>query len=192
MKLRVLIAGILGGIVLFNWGFVAHMVLPIGMMGIITAPNEPVLRNHLREHLPEPGVYMIPGMPAKPTPEQTKKHDEDYKTGPNGLLFVDPSGGDPSLPPHLIKEVVANILSALLAAALLACVNVKYFARVVFVTALGGFAWLVAWVPYWNWYSFSLEFTIARAVELIVGWLLAGLVIGAIVKHAPKVEKTEV
>lgn len=128
MKLRVLIAGILGGIVLFNWGFVAHMVLPIGMMGIITAPNEPVLRNHLREHLPEPGVYMIPGMPAKPTPEQTKKHDEDYKTGPNGLLFVDPSGGDPSLPPHLIKEVVANILSALLAAALLACVNVKYFA----------------------------------------------------------------
>ena len=30
MKVRVLLAGVLGGFVLFNWGFVAHMVLPWG------------------------------------------------------------------------------------------------------------------------------------------------------------------
>jgi hypothetical protein len=36
-------------------------------------------------------------------------------------------------------------------------------------------------VPYWNWYGFPLDFTGAQALEKIIGWFLAGLVLAAIV-----------
>ena len=32
--MRIYIAGLIGGIVLFVWGAVSHMVLPVGEMGI--------------------------------------------------------------------------------------------------------------------------------------------------------------
>ena len=52
---------------------------------------------------------------------------------------------------------------------------------------------MVISVPYWNWYEFPLEFTLAEAIDSVVGWLLAGFVIAAIVRpwrvkpveHAP-------
>ena len=31
--MRILMAGLLGGLVLFFWGFVANMLLPLGMLG---------------------------------------------------------------------------------------------------------------------------------------------------------------
>ena len=40
MAKRVLIAGVLGGIAMFLWSSIAHMVLPLGMTGIQEIPNE--------------------------------------------------------------------------------------------------------------------------------------------------------
>lgn len=34
MTMRILIAGIIGGLVMLMWGAVSHMMLPIGEMGI--------------------------------------------------------------------------------------------------------------------------------------------------------------
>ena len=38
--MRILIAGILGGIVMFIWTSIAHMALPLGEAGINEIPNE--------------------------------------------------------------------------------------------------------------------------------------------------------
>jgi hypothetical protein len=32
-------------------------------------------------------------------------------------------------------------------------------------------------VPYWNWYGYPTDFTLAQIVENTVGWFLAGLVL---------------
>ena len=37
---KILIGGIVGGIILFFWGFVSHMLLPIGEMGLQFIPQE--------------------------------------------------------------------------------------------------------------------------------------------------------
>jgi hypothetical protein len=29
-------------------------------------------------------------------------------------------------------------------------------------------------LPYWNWYRFPLDFTLAALAEQLIGWLLAG------------------
>jgi hypothetical protein len=191
MKLRILIAGVLGGIVLFNWGFVSHMVLPLGMMGMRSIPDEGAVSVALKRDIPEPGMYMVPGMDLSknPTAEQLKQREDKAKAGPSGLLIVNPLGVDPDLTPHLIKEVLTNIVSALFAAMLLAQLRTNYAGRVLFIASLGLFAWIVVCVPNWNWYSYPLEFTVARAIDYVVGWLLVGIVIGAIVKHPKVVEK---
>ncbi|MND05952.1 hypothetical protein D3C83_270450 [compost metagenome] len=41
-------------------------------------------------------------------------------------------------------------------------------------------------MPYWSWYGFSTSFTLALAIELGVGSLLAALVMAAIVKPCEK------
>ena len=61
--MRLITAALLGGIVLFFWGFVSHMVLPIGEMGHGQAVNEDVVMAALKDGLPaEEGVYHVPGL----------------------------------------------------------------------------------------------------------------------------------
>jgi hypothetical protein len=38
--MRILLAGIIGGIVMFVWTSIAHMALPLGEAGINKIPNE--------------------------------------------------------------------------------------------------------------------------------------------------------
>jgi hypothetical protein len=54
--------------------------------------------------------------------------------------------------------------------------------RVGCVTLMGVLASLMTSVPFWNWYGFPTEFTLAQIIEHSVGWLLAGIVLAAIVR----------
>jgi hypothetical protein len=54
--MRLIIAALLGAIVLFAWGVVSHMVLPIGEMGHRMATSEDVVLAALKEGLPAGGV----------------------------------------------------------------------------------------------------------------------------------------
>jgi hypothetical protein len=85
-------------------------------------------------------------------------------------------------PRRLLIQFGSGVAAALLAAILLAQTRNGFAGSVLFVTGLGLFAWLVISVPYWNWYEFPLEVTFAKAVESVVGWLLAGFVLAAIVR----------
>ncbi len=48
MAKKVLVGGVVGGIVLFVWGAVSHMVLPLGGVGIKEMPNEQLRSNAKR------------------------------------------------------------------------------------------------------------------------------------------------
>ena len=52
-----------------------------------------------------------------------------------------------------------------------------------FVTLLGCLAWVVVYLPYWNWYGFPIDFTLAALAEYAIGFFLAGLVLAAMVKQ---------
>jgi hypothetical protein len=189
MTKRVILAGILGGILLFNWGFVAHMVLPIGEMGVHMLPDEAAVVGTIRSTVKGPGFYVFPGMDmsGKASESEQQAWAERAKQGPVGVLIVRPQGSEFVMGPLLLTELGTNIVSSLLAALLLSQVRVgaSYWTRVGLVTLLGLFAFVTVVVPYWNWYSFPADFVASEAIEHVVGWFVAGLAMAAIVR-APK------
>jgi hypothetical protein len=183
---RVMLGGLLAGVVVFFWGAVSHMALPLGTMGIHQIPNEDGMLAAFRGSITAPGVYFFPGLDhSKPASKsETEAVYAKIKQGPTGILVIHPEGGEAMSPRQLGTELATNVGCALLAAWLLTHVVSGYARRVLFVTLLGVFGFVTVSVPYWNWYGFSTDFTAAEAIDQIVGWFLAGLILAAIVRPA--------
>src|SRR6187431_802809 len=94
--MRVLIAGLLGGIVFFAWGAIAHTVTPIGDMGMKAATAEDPVIAALRDNLPGEGVYMLPWLaPAQRSDEAAvKAYSEKAKANPGVFIVYQPVGRD--------------------------------------------------------------------------------------------------
>ncbi len=92
---RVIIGGLVTGVVVFFWGAFAHMVLPIGSMGVRQIGNEEPVRAVVRDHIKEPGFYFLPGMDMSREASQSEKQawEARVKEGPVGVLIIQPSGG---------------------------------------------------------------------------------------------------
>ena len=184
--MKILIGGIVGGVVLFIWGFVSHVVLPLGEIGFNTIPDDKLLISVMQNSVRESGLYVFPGydMSRKMTPEEMKTWEEKYKAGPTGLLVYRSEGGEVMSPKQLFTQFVSVLLAALVAAFLLSLTAASFRKQVIFVTLLGLFSWLTISVPYWNWYGFPADFTTAGLIDGVVGWFLAGLAMAAVMKKS--------
>jgi hypothetical protein len=61
--MRILLAGVLGGIVMFIWTSIAHMALPLGEAGINEIPNESAVLSAMQSSIGEKtGLYIFPGL----------------------------------------------------------------------------------------------------------------------------------
>lgn len=180
---RILLAALLGGLAVFLWSFISHMVFQIGEAGVRTLPNEEATLEALRGSIPEAGFYIFPlmGDPSKATKEEQAQWAEKYRTGPAGILIYRPLGGEFNFPRLLVVELLSNIVAAFIAALFLSRMVGTYFQRVLILAALGVFAWLSISISYWNWYAFPTTFTLSEGLDQLLGWLVAGLVIAKIV-----------
>jgi hypothetical protein len=181
---KILIGGVVGGLVIFFWGFVSHMLLPIGEMGMRAIPHEEGIAAAMKNDVLEPGLYFVPGrdMSKKLTEEEMQAHTEKIGKGPYGFMVIHPNGRDVSLVKRLPIELGTNVVCALLAAIIVSQLRPGFVVRVGCVTLMGVLASLMTSVPFWNWYGFPTEFTLAQIIEHSVGWLLAGIVLAAIVR----------
>ena len=191
MAKRVLLAGILGGIAMFAWSFIAHMVLPLGMTGFREIPNEQAVLTALNSTIGQrSGLYMFPGMGLGDNPSMKDvnaampQYEKKLANNPNGILIYHPPGGKAMEPRQLVTEFLTEVILALLAAWLLSRTQLgSYAARVGFVLGVGIVAAIATNVPYWNWYGFPSNYTIAYMTIEIVEFLVAGLVAAAVLKH---------
>jgi hypothetical protein len=184
MVIKVFAGAVVAGIVVFFWGAISHMALPLGTMGVKSLPNDDAVMAPLRQSVNEPGFYFFPGhdMSRTLTESEQKAYAEKLRLGPSGVIILQPSGAEAMSPRQLLTELATNIVAALLAAILLTQVHSGFVGRVTFVTLLGLFGFVSISVPYWNWYAFPTNFTVAEGIDQVVGWFLAGLVLAAIVR----------
>ena len=191
MSSRTFLAGFLGGIAMFVWMFIAHMVLPLGEAGVKEIPNEaPVLSAMQASIGVGSAVYVFPGtgLPPNATADQRNAAMREYNsklaTSPSGFLVYRGPGATFSFPKALGIEFVLEVAEALLAAWLLSMSIVSgLLARAAFVTVVGVIAAIATNVSYWNWYSFSGTYTAAYVFTQAAGFLCAGLVIAAIMRR---------
>ncbi len=199
MAKRILLAGILGGIAMFAWSFIAHMVLPLGMTGVSEIPNEGAVLSAMQASMgPRAGLYLFPGMGLGPNPSMKDvnaampEYVKKLASNPQGLLIYHPPGGKGMEPRQLLTEFATEVLEALLAAWLLSRTRLaSYAARVGFVFVVGLVAAITTNIPYWNWYGFPGSYTVAYVGMQIVAFLVAGLVAAAVLKRPMLEAKAE-
>ena len=109
--MRVLIAALLGGLVVFLWGFVSHVVLPVGDMGMRQPANEDVVLEAIKTGLGAEGVYYLPSIaPDKMDDEAASKAWAEKSKASPYVFIVHRSGGyDPSaMGPNLATEFMTT------------------------------------------------------------------------------------
>jgi hypothetical protein len=195
--LRFIIAGVVGGVAMFVWSSIAHMVLPLGQIGVGEIPNEEAVIGALGTTLGNAdGLYIFPGLglPENATAEQQNaamgEYDKKLASQPSGLLIYHPPGAEGMTPKRLVTEFATELLEAFVVAFILATTALSTLpARLGLVVAIGAAAAVTTNVPYWNWYGFPNDYTLSYMSVEFVAYLAAGLVAIFIVKPpSPRLE----
>lgn len=177
--MRVLIAGILGGIAMFIWTSVAHVMTPLGFIGFSQMQNEQATLDAMRTSMGEQsGLYIFPW--ADPNdPKAMEDVAKKDMTGPSGLVIYHPPGHAAEMQPTtLISEFAKETLQAIIAAFLLSLTVLAGFGmRVAFVTLIGVSAGIATNASYFIWYGFPLDYTLAQIFIEVAGAFFAGLAI---------------
>src|SRR5271154_6140283 len=99
--MRILLAGLAGGIVMFFWSFVAHDFTQLGLVGVGTLPDESVTVGNLASAIGDKsGLYLFPmnmGRNAAPS-----------ATGPGGFLVYNAHAPLTMMPRNLIVEFITE------------------------------------------------------------------------------------
>ena len=182
--MRILLAGILGGIAMFIWTSIAHMALPLGEAGINEIPNESAVLDAMKSSMGDKtGLYIFPGLGIgkdathEQKSEAMKQMQQRIATNPSGILMYHPPGRPFGFGKSLAVEFSTEVLQAILVIWLLAQTRIESFGgRVGFVVIAGILAAITTNVSYWNWYGFPSVYTISYILIEIVGFALVGIV----------------
>jgi len=182
--MKLLVAGILGGIVMFIWTSIAHMALPLGEVGIGEIPNESAVLSSMQSTIGEQsGLYVFPGPGIGKNATRREKNDamkhmvEKMAANPSGILMYHAPGRPFTFGKWLGIEFGTELFEAILVVFLLAQTRITTFAgRVGFVLVAGILAAITTNVSYWNWYGFPSAYTAGYMFIQIVGFFLVGIV----------------
>src|SRR5207253_10292846 len=192
--MKILLAGILGGIAMFIWTSIAHMVLPLGEAGIGEIPNESAVLSAMQSNVgDQTGLYIFPGLGVGKNPTRQEKSEamkhmaEKIAANPSGILMYHAPGRPFTFGKWLGIELGTELLEAILVVFLLAQTRIVSFAgRVGFVLVAGILAAITTNVSYWNWYGFPCVYTASYVLIQIVGFFLVGIVAALLLpKRAP-------
>ena len=196
MVVRILLAGVLGGIVMFIWTSIAHMALPLGEAGINEIPNESTVLGAMQTSLGDKtGLYIFPGLGVgknatrEEKSEAMKQMQQRIAANPSGILMYHPPGCQFAFGKSLALEFGTEALQSILVIWLLAQTRIGSFAgRVGFVLIAGILAAITTNVSYWNWYGFPGVYTASYILIEIVGFVLVGVTAALVLpKRSPVV-----
>jgi hypothetical protein len=194
--MKIVLAGVLGGIVMFIWTSIAHMFLPLGEAGISEIPNEQAVLAAMQSNIAEKsGLYFFPGLGVGPNATREEKNEAmkqeaaKMASGPSGLLIYNYARPF-AFGKALTIEFVTELVEAILVVFLLAQTTItSFFGRVGFVLLAGILAAIATNVSYANWYGFPCLYTASYMFTQIIGFLCVGVVAALVLpKRGPQPE----
>ncbi len=191
MDNRILKCGLVGGLIVFVWCIVSWMFLPWHHRSLNKFKDESKVYQAIKDNAPVSGIYVLPNMyiyrdgaSQSDLNREVSSQTQMMQKGPVMFASVCVEGitGSMYMPfiISLIIEVVgAGIITWMLFQTRLTAVEHK----IAFVTLAGLLVGVLGLLPSWNWWGFSLSYTLGGMADLVIGWFLAGI---AIVKVAKK------
>jgi len=192
--MKILFAGILGGIAMFIWTSIAHLFLPLGEAGIGEIPNESAVLSALQNNIgDQTGLYIFPGMGVGKNATRQEKNDAMKQvaakaaSGPSGILMYHPTRQF-TFGKWMGIEFATQLVQAILAVFLLAQTRIGGFGgRVGFVLVTGILAAITTNVSYWNWYGFPGVYVASYMLIQVIGFLCMGIVAALVLRRHPAV-----
>lgn len=202
MKLvKIIVAGIVGGILIFVWAFIAHMFLPIGHWGVNSIPQsaEAPLAAVINDNIHGPGLYFFPYFDEADMKgmDQAKMaaYEEKRKANPAGIMVIAPRGEEGFSTMKLAKEFGTDVVAAILGALVIfwGVGRSGPIRTVGMAIAMGLMAWFLISTSYNIWYRFPRDYIIGEGITEVVGFALAGIgfyIVGLFfgAKKAPEVD----
>jgi hypothetical protein len=159
-----LTAAVLGGLVEFAWGTVSHVALVLPGTAARSFADSNAVVQLVRANAPENGIYFDGrGLFAAVAfrPDMSQKFE--------------------SLARPLINQLLIEIgVAAVLAWVLLRLPGMTPLQTGILFAIIGVAAAIEELLPMQNWYGFPRSSSAAETIDLVVGWWLLGLVLGAL------------
>lgn len=181
---RMIIGGLIGGIVLFGWGCVSWLVLDVHKSTLRRLPNEEAVTASLRQHISESGLYWFPMLPPQGTPQEVEQWFQRHREGSTGMLLYRAEGVEAVTGGMLLNGLGLHLAGALMVS------WVVWLARASANTAikrmgvamlLGLFVAATTDLTMWNWMRYPTDYSMVNAAGHVVGMLLTGIPIALIV-----------
>lgn len=189
--LRILIAGVVGGALLFVTAAFARMVLNLGGPGraIRYLPDEAAMAEFFAAQRIAPGIYGFPSVPenfakldAAAKEAEWTRLSEAYKKGPAAFIVVAPPGMEIMGPDKLGREFASNVAAAILVSWIVSqAAGAVYWMRWLICVVFAAASWVSLIASYQIWYRFSAAFVRDELYGSLLEWAVAGLAIAAIV-----------
>lgn len=160
---------IIGGLVVYMWGFVSWGIMSWHMDAMHSVKNEQQVQEVLKENtLDQKGVYLVPSWAKDDSKEKSSK--------PFAMITYVPEGLSSDMTSNHVFSLFTQVLVALLITVLLSRTGKRdYWCKVRFVTVVGLTIAVASYLPLWNWWSVPMDYIIPGFADLIIQWFLAGL-----------------
>lgn len=192
MQKKLILSAVLGGVLLFLWGWISHAALGWYESQMRTFTNQEQVQEAIVAGVSGSGLYYLPNL----RPEEKSLAGEEraaaeaalmdrWQRGPVAVTFVR-IGPGASYTTRLVIQFLIGALASLVAAWLLLQAGIAaYGQRVLFVIGLALVAVIWAKLPGWNWYEVPLAWTLVEAVDSIIAFGLLGALLGRMVRPEP-------
>jgi len=188
LPVRILIAGLVGGILVFFTGFVEHEILGWGSRTFSAVKNDDEFRKEIKGHRLEPAIYAFPSMPNEKTGPEMESFIKKWEEGPSGFLIV---AGDMNMGKMIGLEFLSNVIAALIAAWIVSLISADkpFLWRWKVVVLMGIFGWVSLVASYGIWWQFPWSFIRDDLLCTILEWCIGGAAIAAIIPSTAKEKK---
>jgi hypothetical protein len=162
---RILLAGILGGLVLFIWSAISWMVLLWHNKTLHAFKDDAFVSTVLKANVYKSGVYLLPS---------NYNEADEYP-----LIFASVSlDGMRSMKVSMLISFLIQTAAALLLAYLLSKTSISaYKSKINFIMTFALAVSILTYLPLWNWWGFEINYVIVSMIDMLIGFMLAGFAI---------------
>lgn len=179
---RSILATLVGAIIFFGFQALSWMALPIHDHTVKYSPAQDSILHLLQSELQEEGVYAFPHHPPGTSQAEQQELGKAMEGKPWAIVFY-----HPVMETNMGKSMGIGFLVVFVSVAIAVWLTGKirtqsFFSRFAVSFCLGIFLVLQGSLTNWNWMSFPMHYVCGEIMDIMIGWTLVGIWLGAFLK----------